>query len=176
MSDARTDNTVAGALASLADTIAGSCFRDSPVAVIGVRSRGDVLAKRLDKLLSDRGLRVDCHGVLDITLYRDDLDHVGGHARVRSTEIAFDVTGCTIILVDDVIFTGRTARAALDALMDLGRPRAVRLAVLVDRGGRELPIQPDFVGLAVRDQEPAHVQVKLEEVDGVDEIVFKASD
>ena len=167
-----TSQALAVALAELAEQVVSSCLDGPAVAVIGVRSRGDVLAQRLCNLLADKGLRVDHHGVLDITLYRDDLDTVGGQARVRATEIDFDITGTIIILVDDVIFTGRTARAALDALTDLGRPKAIRLAVLLDRGGRELPIQPDFVGLKLPDA-TTHAQVYLKETDGEDKIVLR---
>ena len=160
------------ALSQLADQIARTFDSAAALALIGVRSRGDVLAQRLRNLLSKKGLEIKRHGVLDITLYRDDLDQLGGQARVRATEIDFDVTDCTILLVDDVIFTGRTARAALDALIDLGRPKAIRLAVLVDRGGRELPIQPDFVGLKLPDSDK-HVQVQLKETDGQDKIILR---
>jgi pyrimidine operon attenuation protein/uracil phosphoribosyltransferase len=121
-------------------------------------------------LLKSEGLAPAYHGALDITLYRDDLTTIGPDAVVRGTEIDFDITGTWIILVDDVLYTGRSVRAALDALTDLGRPRAIRLAVLVDRGWRELPIQPDFVGLHVQTQPGNIVHVKLEEVDGVEEV------
>jgi len=167
-----TSETLSEALSELADRILASHRGRSPVAMIGVRSRGDVLARRLSNILHSKGLEITRHGVLDITLYRDDLDQVGRQARVRATEIDFDVTDCVIILVDDVIFTGRTARAALDALIDLGRPKAIRLAVLADRGGRELPIQPDFVGLKLPDAN-THVQVELKETDGEDRIVLR---
>jgi len=163
---------LADALSHLADQILADYCHGKSLALIGIRSRGDVLARRLSNSLSDQGLQVLHHGVLDITLYRDDLDKVGGQARVRATEIDFDITDCVVILVDDVIFTGRTVRAALDALIDLGRPDAIRLAVLVDRGGRELPIQPDFVGLNLPDAK-THVQVELKETDGDDRIILQ---
>ncbi len=172
MTPARAPDMFAQALSNLADQVT-SAFQDSTsLAVVGVRSRGDILAERLCKLLAANGLQIERHGVLDITLYRDDLDQVGGQARVRATEIDFDISDCTIILIDDVIFTGRTSRAALDALIDLGRPRAIRLGVLVDRGGRELPIQPDFVGMKLADGD-THVQVKLKETDGEDNIILR---
>ena len=145
MNDTAADN-VQGALTRLADQITEAFAAERNLALIGIRSRGDILSRRLSKALAEKGLRPSNHGVLDITLYRDDLDQVGGQARVRATEIDFDITDCLIVLVDDVIFTGRTVRAALDALIDLGRPRAIRLAVLVDRGGRELPMQADHLG------------------------------
>lgn len=172
MANKATSDNVADALGRLAEQIVAAYPDGGTLAVIGVRSRGDVLARRISNILSEQGLRVTRHGVLDITLYRDDLDQVGGQARVRATEIDFDITDCVVILVDDVIFTGRTVRAALDALTDLGRPKAIRLAVLVDREGRELPIQPDFVGLACP-QADTHVQVKLIETDGEDRIVLQ---
>jgi len=171
MNDTAADN-VQGALTRLADQITEAFAAERNLALIGIRSRGDILSRRLSKALAEKGLRPSNHGVLDITLYRDDLDQVGGQARVRATEIDFDITDCLIVLVDDVIFTGRTVRAALDALIDLGRPRAIRLAVLVDRGGRELPIQPDFVGLKLPSAE-AHVQVLLKETDGQDRIILR---
>jgi pyrimidine operon attenuation protein/uracil phosphoribosyltransferase len=143
-----------------------------PLAVIGLRSRGVVIAKRLIELLKAGGIKVSHEGVLDTTLYRDDLNQVGGQARVQATEINFNIDDYVIILVDDVVYTGRTARAALDALTDLGRAKAVRLAALIDRSGRELPIQPDYVGLKI-DQSVSHVQVKLQETDGEDTIILR---
>ena len=111
-------------------------------------------------------------GVLDITLYRDDLSEIGPRPLVRPTRLEIAIDGTPILLVDDVLFTGRSARAALNALTDFGRPGAIRLAVLVDRGGRELPIQPDFVGLTLNNIPRDHrVNVRLAEIDGVDEIV-----
>lgn len=157
-------------LQKMARAIAGAAPRDVPVAVVGIRRRGETLARRLVPLLEQAGVKVEHYGVLDITLYRDDLTTIGPNAVLRGTEIDFDVTDTWLVLVDDVLYTGRSVRAALDALMDLGRPRAIRLAVLVDRGLRELPIQPDFVGLRT-DTEPHHVvQVCLQETDGIDEV------
>ena len=114
--------------------------------MIGIRSRGAELAHRLTALLSKKSKQEIPCGVLDITLYRDDLNdaHSVAHHEVRTTEITFNIDGKLILLVDDVLFTGRSTRAALDALIDLGRPQAIRLAVLVDRGGREFPIQADY--------------------------------
>ena len=109
------------------------------------------------------------YGCVDITLYRDDLAEIGPSAVVRVTEIDFDVGGRYIVLVDDVIYTGRSVRSALAAIIDLGRPKAIRLAVLVDRGGRELPIQPDFVGIRAQDED-GEIRVLLEESDGVDRV------
>ncbi|MFQ6047943.1 MAG: bifunctional pyr operon transcriptional regulator/uracil phosphoribosyltransferase PyrR [Phycisphaerae bacterium] len=160
---------IAGALERMAEAIAAVVPGGSSVGVVGIRSRGDVLAERLIGLLARRGVREVAHGALDITLYRDDLAGKGGTARVKATQIEFDITERLIVLVDDVLFTGRTVRAALDALADLGRPRAVRLAVLVDRGGRELPIQADFVGLRL-ERSDRHVRVLLREVDGQERV------
>jgi len=145
------------------------------IAVIGIRSRGEILAQRLSSLLSKSlGKDVPC-GTLDITLYRDDLNSPqgGSQPQVRTTEIGFDVDDKIIILVDDVLHTGRSARAAMDALIDLGRPKAIKLAVLVERGGRELPIQADYAGYK-SDAKPGElVQVNLVESDGKDEVVVE---
>lgn len=159
-------------LEKLARAIAGAAPKDVELAVVGIRRRGEPLAKRLIPLLEKAGRASTHYGVLDITLYRDDLTTIGPNAVLRGTEIDFDVTDTWLVLVDDVLYTGRSVRAALDAIVDLGRPRAVRLAVLVDRGRRELPIQADFIGLHT-DTEAHHVvQVKLTEVDGEDEVVL----
>ncbi len=119
------------------------------VAIVGIHTGGVVLAGRLAAALAQLGEPPRATGAVDITLYRDDLSQIGPAPVVRDTAIDFDVSGMTVVLVDDVIFTGRTVRAAIDNLMDLGRPKRVELAVLVDRGGRELPIQPDFTGKKV---------------------------
>lgn len=157
------------ALERLADEIERQIPPGVPVGVIGIRSRGDVLAARLIRRLCAAGLSDVAHGALDITLYRDDLAEKGPAAILQKTEIDFDIDGRYIVLVDDVLYTGRSVRAALDALADLGRPVAIRLAVLVDRPGRELPIQADFVGLRV-DRVEQTVNVRLRETDGVDRV------
>jgi pyrimidine operon attenuation protein/uracil phosphoribosyltransferase len=153
----------------LAGEIAASLPRGCPVGVIGIRRRGDDLARRLIPLLEAAGVQDISYGCLDITLYRDDLAEIGPAAVVRTTDIDFDVNGHSLLLVDDVIHTGRSIRAALDAIIDLGRPVAIRLAVLVDRGGRELPIQPDFVGIRTR-RHDEHVSVCLRESNGADRV------
>ncbi|HOW69580.1 MAG TPA: bifunctional pyr operon transcriptional regulator/uracil phosphoribosyltransferase PyrR [Phycisphaerae bacterium] len=153
----------------LAQAVFESLPRQAPVGIIGIRRRGEVLAKRLAHKLASRGAQGVAIGSLDITLYRDDLAELGPQAILRQTEIDFDIDGRYIVLVDDVLFTGRSVRAALDALIDLGRPKAIRLAVLVDRPGRELPIQADFVGLKVK-QPGVSVTVLLTESDGVEEV------
>ena len=138
------------------------------VVVVGVRTRGETLAGRLRRELARRGFDVG-GGALDITLYRDDLSEIGPRPVVRPTDIPAPIDGATVVLVDDVLFTGRSVRAALTELADLGRPAAVRLAVLVDRGGRELPIRPDVVGLRL-DARGGRVNVRLAEDDGADAI------
>lgn len=140
--------------------------------LVGIRTRGVPIAKRLAACLKDiTGTDVPT-GVLDITLYRDDLmgHDVGPQPLVRSTEIPFDIDGRDVLLVDDVLFTGRTIRAALDALIDFGRPRSIQLMVLVDRGHRELPIRADYVGRNVPTSKKESVQVHLVEIDGRDEV------
>ena len=158
------------AIERLADQIAQAAPSDAPLALVGIRRRGEHLARRISELLRSRHGRDPRLGALDITLYRDDLTTIGPDAVVRGTEIDFDITDTWLVLVDDVLYTGRSVRAALDALTDLGRPRAIRLAVLVDRGWRELPIQPDFVAMRVETTRDQIVKVKMTEVDGVDEV------
>lgn len=143
-----------------------------PPAIIGIRTRGEVLAARLvERLKAERNLNVET-GVLDITFYRDDLSRRKGAPLVRATEIDFDIDDRALLLVDDVLHTGRSIRAALDALTDFGRPRLIRLGVLIDRGGRELPIAADFVGSRVDVPDNRRVQVQLSEVDGQDAVML----
>ena len=139
------------------------------LALIGIRSRGDEVAQRLLNMLSeeDRDLSF---GVLDISLYRDDFAHLHENPALQESDIPFTVEGAHIILVDDVLFTGRTIRAALDALSDYGRPAKVELAVLIDRGHREMPIQPDYVGITLDTHRLDHVWVSLEGTDGLDQV------
>src|SRR6188768_1318093 len=133
-----------------------------PIALIGIRSRGDEVAERVLTLLSESDDWDLSFGVLDISLYRDDFEHLHENPLLQESDIAFPVEGAHIILVDDVLFTGRTIRAALDALSDYGRPAKVELAVLIDRGHREMPIQPDYVGIALDTRRLDHVLVSLE--------------
>jgi pyrimidine operon attenuation protein/uracil phosphoribosyltransferase len=161
------------------DTIAEQIVKDlSPadsVAAVGIRSRGEIIAQRLAEKLSDT-LKEDVPcGTLDITLYRDDINSPSqaSQPQVRTTEIGFDIDEKVIILVDDVLYTGRSTRAALDALVDLGRPRCIKLAVLVERAGRELPIQADYIGYKADVEVDKVVQVKLVESDGTDEVVIE---
>jgi pyrimidine operon attenuation protein/uracil phosphoribosyltransferase len=167
---------VSAMIAQLAEKIAGAFDPAQALNIIGIRTRGQTLAQRLVTDLCRRGFRQIGQGVLDITLYRDDLSEIGPKPMVRPTNIDIDLNARPLLLVDDVLFTGRSIRAALDALSDFGRPAAIRLAVLVDRGGRELPIQPDFVALTL-EKIPlkSRVNVRLAEVDGRDEIVLDRS-
>ena len=143
------------------------------LAFVGLRTRGVTLAQRLaERVTGIEGVKPPV-GALDITLYRDDLGLKVAQPVVRETEIPFDVTGKIVILVDDVLFTGRTIRAALDAIMDLGRPRAIQLAILVDRGHRELPIRPDYVGKNLPTSRREVVAVRLKEHDGEDRVVIE---
>jgi len=145
------------------------------LALVGVRSRGVPLARRLARSIKDITGDDVPTGALDITLYRDDLMRhaVGPQPVVRRTEIPFSIDGRKILLVDDVLYTGRTTRAALDALIDFGRPKAIQLIVLVDRGHRELPIKADYVGKNLPTALDESVQVRLQEIDDRDEVVLE---
>ena len=148
------------------------------LALVGIADRGDDLARRLaTELARIEGAEIPV-GVLDITFYRDDIGLRAEAPEVHETRIGFDVSGKIVVLVDDVLFTGRTIRAAMDALMDFGRPRRIRLAVLVDRGHRELPIRADFVGKNLPTSLNEQVKVLLEEADGSDSVAIhdKAGD
>ena len=141
--------------------------------LIGIRTRGIFLAKRIRDKIGEIEGRVLPFGILDITMYRDDIARMKATLKVKKTDIPFDVNNMTIVLVDDVLYTGRTTRAAIDAIMDLGRPKRIQLAVLVDRGSRELPIQPDYTGTrysAVTEEE--EVSVRLQEMDGQDAVLL----
>jgi pyrimidine operon attenuation protein/uracil phosphoribosyltransferase len=148
------------------------------VSLVGIRSRGVPIARRIASTLAQVSGADQPIGSLDITLYRDDLmrNPVGPQPLVRKTDIPFSIDDRTIVLVDDVLYTGRTTRAALDALVDFGRPRAIQLVVLVDRGHRELPIKADYVGKNVPTSRKESVQVRLEEIDGVDEVLVEAGE
>ena len=162
-------------LNDLATRIVSGTPAEVDIAVIGIRSRGVLLAQRLSSRLTQKLAKdVPC-GTLDITLYRDDLNSPQSTAQpqVRTTEIGFDIDDKIIVLVDDVLYTGRSTRAAMDALIDLGRPRAIKLAVLVDRVGREFPIQADYAGYKADAAPGKLVQVNLVESDGRDEVVIE---
>ena len=148
--------------------------RTERLVLVGIADRGDHLAIRLaSEIAKIEGDQVPV-GALDITFYRDDIGLRAEAPEVHETRIGFDITGRTVVLVDDVLFTGRTIRSAMDALVDFGRPRAVQLAVLVDRGHRELPIRADYVGKNVPTRADEQVRVALQEVDGLDEVVLDA--
>ena len=140
------------------------------LALIGIRTRGVFLAKRLAQEIVKIEKKEIPVGILDITLYRDDLSLVARQPLLLKTEIPFDVSRKKIVLIDDVLYTGRTIRAAMDAIVDLGRPRVVQLAVLIDRGHRELPIRADFIGKNIPTSKKEIVKVKLKEVDGEDKV------
>ena len=143
------------------------------VVLVGIANRGDHLARRLAaEIQRIEGTEVRV-GVLDITFYRDDIGLKAEAPEVHETRIPFDISGTTVVLVDDVLFTGRTIRAAMDALMDFGRPRRIQLAVLVDRGHRELPIRADFVGKNVPTRKDEDVRVALRESDGEDAVLVE---
>lgn len=155
----------------LSRRISRDCREPGSMALVGIRTRGLPIARRVARILAeDRGETIPV-GALDITLYRDDLDTLLPKGRIDATEIQFDVANKTLILFDDVLHTGRTVRAAVDHLMALGRPRAIFLAVLIDRGGRELPIEPRFVGKKLKPPPLGDVQVMLKEVDGRDAVM-----
>ncbi len=160
------ERDVTEALKRIADEVIARNPNRTRLAVVGIHTRGVALARRLAGLLETAaGVSVPI-GVLDITLYRDDLDVTGHKPIVKGTDIHFNVNDSNIILADDVLFTGRTIRAALDELVDFGRPASIQLAVLIDRGHRELPIQADYVGKRVSTGRNEAVRVRLRETDG----------
>lgn len=162
---------MAGLLAEMAGRIAEDRRAGAPLRLVGVRTRGVPIAHRLAEVLRPMLGEEVLVGAVDITLYRDDLGQGDRWPVLRGTEIPFDVDDVDVVLVDDVLFTGRTIRAAMNTICDLGRPARVRLAVLVDRGHRELPVQPDVVGLHVPTERGERVRVRVGPVDPVDEIV-----
>ncbi len=140
--------------------------------VVGIRTRGIYLGKRISKLIKELEKRDIPVGVLDITLYRDDFSESEAQHMVKKTEINFSVAKKDVLLVDDVLFTGRTIRAAMDSLIDLGRPKTIQLLVLIDRGHRELPIRADYVGKYLPTSKREIVQVQLKEIDKIDEVLI----
>jgi len=160
------------ALVRIAHEIAENNKDIGDLAIVGIRTRGALLAQRLAEKMRAIVKKDPPVGALDITLYRDDLTTVAEQPVVHKTEIDFDVHDKVIILVDDVLYTGRTIRCALDALIDFGRPKRIQLAVLVDRGHRELPIRADYAGKNIPTSQKETVQVKIKETDGVDEVVI----
>ncbi len=145
----------------------------SEIAIVGIRTRGEYLANRLVAIIENmKGVKLPL-GLLDITLYRDDLMHAHSQPVVHETKIDFDISKKNIILVDDVLYTGRTIRAALDAFIDFGRPKSIQLAVLVDRGHRELPIRADYVGKNIPTSQKETVIVKLDEIDKQEQVLVQ---
>jgi pyrimidine operon attenuation protein/uracil phosphoribosyltransferase len=166
------DREIEKALSRLAHEILEKITDVRRLVIIGIRSRGAYLAERIAGKVKEIAKVEVPLGIMDITLYRDDLSTIGPHPIVRSTEIPFDITGKEVVLVDDVLYTGRTVRAALDELTDFGRSQVIRLAVLVDRGHRELPIRADYVGKNIPTSREEMVEVRLKEVDGREEVVI----
>ena len=165
--------SIENALTRIAHEIIEHNAGDSGIAVVGIRTRGEYLAHRLVAIIEKlKGTKLPL-GLLDITLYRDDLMIADSQPVVHETKIDFDVSEKNIILVDDVLYTGRTIRAALDAFIDFGRPQSIQLAVLVDRGHRELPIRADYVGKNIPTSKQETVVVKLNEIDNKDQVLVK---
>jgi pyrimidine operon attenuation protein/uracil phosphoribosyltransferase len=160
------------ALSRIAHEILEKYGKGEALRLVGIRTRGVPLAQRLAVKLGEFGGQEPDIGLLDINLYRDDLSHIADHPILRKTEIPFKVDGSWVVLVDDVLFTGRTIRAALEALLDLGRPERIVLAVLVDRGHRELPIRADFVGKNVPTARREKVEVRLAEIDEEEQVIL----
>ncbi len=160
------------ALARMSAEIVEKLSPQEEFAIIGIRRRGVHLAKRLCRRIEAIVKRSIPFGILDITLYRDDLTAVSNRPMLRETLIDFDIENRSLVLVDDVLYTGRTIRAALDGIVDLGRPRRVQLAVLIDRGLRELPIQADYVGKHIPTTEEESIEVRLEEEDQEERVVL----
>jgi pyrimidine operon attenuation protein/uracil phosphoribosyltransferase len=142
------------------------------LALVGIQRRGVPLARRIAEAISENEGAAVPVGALDITFYRDDLSLIAQQPVVKGTDLPFDLNGATVVLVDDVLYTGRTIRAAMDALVDFGRPQAIRLAVLVDRGHRELPIRADHVGKNVPTSREEVVRVHVAEIDGEDAVLI----
>lgn len=167
------NNAIRRALTRIAHEIVERNKGTAGLCLVGIRNRGDSLAYRLASLIEKiEGVKVPV-GVLDITLYRDDFTTLSVQPVIHKTDIPFDVGGKTIVLVDDVLFTGRTIRAALDEIIDFGRPKSIQLAILVDRGHRELPVRADYVGKNVPTSNEEIVEVMLKEVDGRDAVILK---
>lgn len=170
------DAQVAEALDGLCEAVVAGLSSRVRLGIIGIRTRGEIIAQRFTERLVERHAGRVHRGVLDITFYRDDLSRRKKAPLVRATEIDFDLDDVLVLLIDDVLHTGRSVRAAMDAIMDFGRPRAIRLAVLIDRGGRELPIAADYVGKHLDVPDKARVQVRMREHDGQDAVFLISKD
>jgi pyrimidine operon attenuation protein/uracil phosphoribosyltransferase len=163
---------IARAIMRIAHEILEKNKGTAELCLVGIRNRGVYLAQRLAECIKKiEGVDINV-GILDITLYRDDLTLISAHPVVHKTEINFDLNNKNLVLIDDVLYTGRTIRAALDALIDFGRPKSIQLAVLVDRGHRELPIRADYAGKNIPTAQKETIEVHLKETDGVDEVVI----
>ncbi|MCK9582719.1 MAG: bifunctional pyr operon transcriptional regulator/uracil phosphoribosyltransferase PyrR [Endomicrobiales bacterium] len=159
-------------LKALAVQIAKANKDLSLLAIVGIQTRGKYLAKRIAELLNTTNKTKIPFGFIDTTLYRDDVATTSATRAIKETDLPFEVSDKKIILVDDVLFTGRTVRAALDGIMDFGRPKSIALAVLVDRGNRELPIAPDFIGMAIVTKPTDKVKLEVSELDGADRVIL----
>ncbi len=167
-----TQEDIRRSLARIAHEIIERNRTTEHLVLVGMRTRGVPLARRLAANIEDlEGLKIPV-GALDISLYRDDLSSLNLQPAVQHTDIPVSIDGKSVVLVDDVLYTGRSTRAAMDALIDLGRPQSIQLAVLVDRGHRELPIRPDYVGKNIPSSRHEEIQVQLEETDGIDGVVI----
>jgi pyrimidine operon attenuation protein/uracil phosphoribosyltransferase len=166
------DTAVQRALTRIAHEIVEKNKGLTDLALIGIQRRGVPMAMRIAKILSQIEGDIPEVGILDITFYRDDLSKLSAHPVVNGTDIPFNVNDKTIILIDDVLFTGRTVRAAIEAVFDMGRPAAIQLAIMVDRGHRQLPFRPDFVGKNVPTSNSESIHVELLEFDGQDRVVL----
>ena len=162
-------DAVSRTLKRLADAI-NAAHGDAPIAFVGIHTRGVVLADRLVAELRSRRSHIS-QGTLDISLYRDDLENLAALPSIEGSDIPFDVEGATILLCDDVLFTGRTIRAAMNVLLDYGRPKAIQLAVLADRGHRELPIAATWTGIRIPTRREDYLRVHFRETDGVDDVI-----
>ena len=167
-------------LAAALDRVLSALLKRFPdgkgLALVGIRTRGEFLARRLQGALEGRGATGVPIGVLDVSIYRDDFDALKEEIQVRGSQIDFELARRHVVLVDDVLFTGRSARAAMDGIIARGRPASICLAVLVDRGHRELPIEANFVGWRVETSQTERVRVQLREVDGVDRVIVLPAD
>jgi pyrimidine operon attenuation protein/uracil phosphoribosyltransferase len=169
----QTEKDIEFSLNQICDQVLKRNPRLTGMVLVGIRTGGVFLAERIrQKFLQKKGIDLPT-GIIDITLYRDDWTRMSETPEVKKTEIHFSIEDKHVLLVDDVLFTGRTIRAAIDALLDLGRPRRVELAVLVDRGHRELPIQADYVGKMLETSREDSINVELRELAGVDQVVFE---
>ena len=168
-----TSEDIGRTLARIAHEIVEGNKGTEGVVLVGLRTRGAPLAKRIGKIIAGFGGAPISMGALDIGLYRDDVSPAQLKSVAQHTDIPADITDKKVILIDDVLYTGRSIRAAMDALMDLGRPKSIQLAVLIDRGHRELPIRADYVGKNIPSSRDEEIKVHLEEIDGIDRVTIR---